>query len=87
MRHSDRRITAYALEEQRQAVNANGNSFTSLKLGLRFDLNPDSINYIWGNSMREDCVGECSGGRCEDKHTGCWVGLQLKSVNIKAVVS
>lgn len=43
--------------EQKKAVNANGDAFTSLNLGLRFDLNPDSIHHIWGNSMRGDCVG------------------------------
>lgn len=42
--------------EQKKAVNANGDGFTSLNLGLRFDLNPDSINHIWGNSMRGDRV-------------------------------
>lgn len=40
--------------EQKKAVNANG--FTSLNVGLRFDLNSDSINQICGNSMRGDCV-------------------------------
>lgn len=54
--------------EQKQAVNANSDGFTSLTLGLTFDLNPDSIKHIWGNSTRGDCVdvlremGERGGG-------------------------
>lgn len=67
--------------EQKQAENANSDSFTSLTLGLTFDLNPDSIKHIWGNSTRGDCVdvlremGECGGGgvktSVQDAGLGC----------------
>lgn len=55
-------------------------------LRLRFDMNPVSINHTWGNSVRADggIWGNVGVGYI---HTRCWLGLQLKSVNIKDTVS
>lgn len=62
MRHSGRSITVHASEGVEKAINANGNDFMSLNLKLRFDLNPDSIKHIWGNSARGRLCG-CVGRR------------------------
>lgn len=61
MRHSDLSITVRLCTvclrgSRKKEVNANSDGFTSLDLGLSFDLNPDSIHHIWDNYMRGDCV-------------------------------
>lgn len=56
-------VTILPQRKQKWAGNADGNDFMSLNMGLRFGLSRDNINYIWGNSMRGDCVDLWGEGR------------------------
>lgn len=78
------------MPQMEQKKIATGICFKSLNLGFKFDLNPDSMSLKWGNSMKGACVGRRGSVGGADMKTSVQdvgLGLQLKSLNIKATVS